>query len=98
MNFRKLVLLGLFVFCTFAFVTSAWAQSSGTITGVLKDATGGVLTNASVEISDVVSGYHRDTTTGIAGDFRFTNVPFNTYHLVVKVPGFSNYTQDVDVR
>src|SRR5665213_3830375 len=98
MNFRKLVLLGLFVFCTFAFVTSASAQSSGTITGVLKDATGGVLTNASVEISDVVSGYHRDTTTGIAGDFRFTNVPFNTYHLVVKVPGFSNYTQDVDVR
>src|ERR1035438_4324176 len=98
MNFRKLALLGVFVFCTFFFVTSAWAQSSGTITGVVKDATGGVLTNASVEISDVVSGYHRDTTTGNAGDFRFTNVPFNTYHLVVKAPGFSNYTQDVDVR
>ena len=98
MNFRKLALLGLFVFCTFVFVTSAWAQSSGTITGVVKDATGGVLTNASVEISDVVSGYHRDTTTGTAGDFRFTNVPFNTYHVVVKAPGFSSYTQDVDVR
>ena len=98
MKFRKLALLGVFVFCTFFFVTSAWAQSSGTITGVVKDATGGVLTNTSVEISDVVSGYHRDTTTGNAGDFRFTNVPFNTYHLVVKAPGFSNYTQDVDVR
>ena len=63
---------------------SSWAQSSGTITGVVKDATGGVCTNASVEISDLVSGYHRETTTGIAGDFRFTNLPFNTYHLVVK--------------
>src|SRR5690349_6954862 len=98
MNFRKLALLGVFVFCMFLFAMPGWAQSSGTMTGVVKDATGGVLTNATVEISDVVSGYHRDTTTGMAGDFRFTNVPFNTYHLVVKAPGFSNYTQDVDVR
>jgi hypothetical protein len=98
MKFRKLALLGLFIFCTSIFATSSWAQSSGTIAGVVKDATGGVLTNASVEISDVVSGYHRDATTGIAGDFRFTNVPFNTYHLVVKAPSFSSYTQDVDVR
>jgi hypothetical protein len=98
MKFRKLALLGVFVFCTFFFATSAWAQSSGAITGVVKDATGGVLISATVEISDVVSGYHRDTTTGSAGDFRFTNVPFNTYHLVVKAPGFSSNTQDVDVR
>jgi hypothetical protein len=98
MDFRKVAILGIFVFSAFFNATSGWAQSSGTITGVVKDATGGVLTNALVEISDVVSGYHRDTTTGTAGDFRFTNVPFNTYHLVVKAPGFSNYTQDVDVR
>src|SRR6202051_3400349 len=98
MNFRKLTLLGVFIFCTFILATSGWAQSSGTITGVVKDATGGVLTTASVEISDVVSGYHRETTTGIAGDFRFTNVPFNTYHLVVKAPSFSSFTQDADVR
>jgi hypothetical protein len=39
-----------------------------------------------------------ETTTGIAGDFRFTNLPFNTYHLTVNTPGFSNYAQDVDVR
>src|ERR1700681_586405 len=82
----------------FFFASSGWAQSSGTISGVVKDATGGALTNAPVEISDVVSGYHRDTPTGTAGDFRFANVPFNTYHLVVKAPGFSSYTQDVDVR
>ncbi len=98
MNFRRLALLGVIVFCVFSFANSSWAQSSGTITGVVKDATGGVLTNATVEISDVVSGYHRDTTTGMAGDFRFSNIPFNTYHLVVKAPGFSSSAQDVDVR
>ena len=73
MNFRKLTLLGVFIFCTFILATSGWAQSSGTITGVVKDATGGVLTTASVEISDVVSGYHRETTTGIAGDSVLAN-------------------------
>ncbi len=70
MSFRKLALLGVFVFFMFFFVSSGWAQSSGTITGVVKDATGGVLTNASVEISDVVSGYHRETT--IWGGWRFS--------------------------
>jgi hypothetical protein len=98
MNFRKLALFAVFVFCTFIFAASGWAQSSGTISGVVKDATGGVLANATVEISDPVSGFHRETTTGPAGDFRFTNVPFNPYHLVVTAKGFSNYTQDVDVR
>ncbi|HET6143781.1 MAG TPA: TonB-dependent receptor [Candidatus Acidoferrales bacterium] len=94
----KFALLGVLFLYTFIFAASGWAQSSGTIAGVVKDATGGVLTNATVEISDVVSGYHRETTTGTAGDFRFTNIPFNTYHMVVKAPGFSNYVQDVDVR
>ena len=30
--------------------------------------------------------------------FRFTNVPFNPYHLAVTAKGFAGYTQDVDVR
>ena len=77
---------------------SIWAQSSGTLSGVVKDATGGVLANATVEISDPVSGFHRETKTGAAGDFHFTNVPFNPYHLVVSAPAFSTYTQDVEVR
>ena len=98
MSFRKLALLGVFVFCALFFATSGWAQSSGTIAGVVKDATGGVLTGATVEISDPVSGYHRDTTTGSMGDFRFTNIPFNPYHLVTTAKGFSPFAQDVDVR
>jgi hypothetical protein len=96
MKFRTVALLGFLFTCMTAI--SGWAQSSGTITGVVKDSTGGVVPSASVEISDPVSGYHRETTTGLTGDFRFANLPFNTYHLVVKQAGFSPYTQDVDVR
>ncbi|HZC65886.1 MAG TPA: TonB-dependent receptor, partial [Candidatus Dormibacteraeota bacterium] len=72
--------------------------SAGSIDGVVKDASGGVVADATVEISYVVSGYSRTVSTGSDGAFRFTNVPFNTYHLVVSKDGFSAYTQDVDVR
>ncbi len=45
-----------------------------------------------------VSGFHRETTTGSDGTFKFTNVPFNSYHLAVTAGGFDSFTQDVDVR
>jgi Carboxypeptidase regulatory-like domain len=74
------------------------AQNSGTIEGVVKDQTGGVVPNATVEISDPVSGYQRTVVTGSDGAFRFTNIPFNTYHMAVTANGFASFTQDVDVR
>src|SRR5580693_4829156 len=72
--------------------------NAGSIEGVVKDTSGGVVVGAKVEISYAVTGYQRETTTGSDGSFRFTNVPFNTYHLVVTTAGFAPYTQDVDVR
>ena len=35
------------------------------------------------------------TTTDINGNFLFSNVPFNPYHLTVNLPGFNTYSQDV---
>jgi hypothetical protein len=97
MNFRKITLF-VFVLSLFLSATSTWAQSSGSIEGVVKDASGGVLSNAAVEISNPVTGFHRETTTGSGGDFRITNLPFNPYRVTVAAKGFSNYTQEVDVR
>jgi Carboxypeptidase regulatory-like domain len=85
---------GVFVLCY-----QAVAQiSSGTIQGTVKDPQGAVVTGAKVEISDPVSGLHRETTTGATGDFRFVNVPFNPYHLVVTAGKFAPFSQDVEVR
>ncbi len=86
--------------CRFVFGANSARHrgTSGTIEGVVKDQTGGVVPSATVEIKDPVSGYQRTMTTGGDGAFRFTNVPFNTYHMAVTATGFANYTQDVDVR
>jgi len=78
----------------------SWAQlgNSGSIEGVVKDSSGGVVAGAKVEISFPVTGYQRQTTTGSDGTFRFANVPFNPYHLTVTADKFAAYSQDVDVR
>jgi len=72
--------------------------NSGSIEGVVKDPSGGVVAGATVEISYAVSGFHRETATGSDGSFKFTNVPFNSYHLAVTAGGFDSFAHDVDVR
>src|SRR5216684_5142066 len=77
----------------------AKAQSnSGTISGTVVDPSAGVVANATVEIHNPVSRFDRTTTTDGSGNFSFSNVPFNPYHLSVTAAGFAPYAQDVDVR
>jgi Carboxypeptidase regulatory-like domain len=82
------------------FVVAASAQlgNSGSIEGVVKDPSGAAIVNATLEIKDPVSGYLRTTNTNSEGAFRFTNVPFNPYHLSVTADGFAPFAQDVQVR
>ena len=77
---------------------SAQLGNSGSIDGIVKDPSGSIVAGATVEISYPVSGFHREATTDADGNFKFTNVPFNPYHLTVMAPGFAPFTQDVDVR
>jgi Carboxypeptidase regulatory-like domain/TonB-dependent Receptor Plug Domain len=94
-----LAFLGLLIVAVFALGYNAAAQSaSGTIQGTVTDPSGAVIPGAKVEITDPVSAFHRETTTGAAGDFRFVNIPFNPYHMIVTAKGFAPSTQDVDVR
>jgi hypothetical protein len=95
--FRLFFLLSVSVFLHTA---SSFAQSgnSGTITGEVKDPSGSVVSNATVSIHNPVSGYARLTVTGATGDFTFSNIPLNPYHLAVTAKGFGIYAQDVDVR
>ncbi len=79
--------------------TSGFAQgNSGSIEGVVKDSSGSSIAGATVEITYSVSGFQRETTTGTDGAFRFVNIPFNPYHMVVTASGFNSFTQDVEVR
>jgi len=95
---RALLLVFSFSFLFGAIPSRAQLGNSGSIEGVVKDVSGGVIAGAKVEVSNPVSGFSREITTGTDGSFRFTNVPFNPYHMSVTVAGFDGYSQDVDVR
>ncbi len=89
-----------FVFCV-ALGLQAYAQSgggSGSLNGTVFDPSGAVVANATVEIHQPVSGYDRSTTTDSKGNFSFSNVPLNPYHMTVTAPGFAPYAHDVEVR
>ena len=88
------------LFC-FAISLCAAAQSggnSGSINGTVVDPTGAVVANATVEIHNPVSQYDRTTTTDSKGNFSFTNVPFNPYHMTAAAQGFATGVRDVEVR
>ena len=88
------------VFCLAVCAISGSAQTTGnsSLSGVVADPSGAVVPGATIEIHNPVSQFDRSTTTDGAGRFSFPNVPFNPYHLSVKVTGFAAYSQDVDVR
>jgi hypothetical protein len=102
MSFSKSVVALLFL-CTAAalFASSAPAQGTGnssSIEGSVADPSGAVVTGATVEIQNPVSGYTRNAVTDGSGNFSFSNVPYNPYHMTVISKNFAPYTQDVDVR
>jgi len=90
-----LAVLGVLVL---AFGAAAQVGNSGSIEGTVKDPSGAAVPNATVEIKDPVSGYIRSATTNSDGAFRFTNVPFNPYHLSVNAASFASFAQNVEVR
>jgi hypothetical protein len=66
--------------------------------GVVTDPTGAIVPNATVTLSNSVSGFSQTVTTDAAGGYTITNVPFNTYKLSVSAAALSPSTQTVQVQ
>src|SRR3989440_4709680 len=76
----------------------AQALNAGTVTGVITDPNGAVVPNATVTISNPLTGYTRTANTDADGMFHFNDVPPNNYHLSITATGFSGAQQDLVVR
>ncbi|MGA9800576.1 MAG: carboxypeptidase regulatory-like domain-containing protein [Terriglobales bacterium] len=70
---------------------------SGSIVGTVIDSSSAVVTNATVEATNVGTGATTEGKTGSSGGYRFENLPVGTYRVSVKAPGFKTVTQQVDV-
>jgi hypothetical protein len=74
------------------------AGNAGTVSGTVGDPSGAVIGNATVTLSNAVSGFTSTTTTDNSGTYTISNVPFNTYRLAVTASTMAPATESVDVR
>src|ERR1044071_2472776 len=77
---------------------SAQSLTAGTVTGTVVDPNSAIVANATVTLSNPVTGYKRTLTTGTDGGFQFNDVPPNNYQLSVSASGFEPATQTLQVR
>src|SRR5215204_4381795 len=81
------VLVAVFMLCTFS---EGFAQGTnlGTIRGTVTDPNGGVIPNATVQITDKATGLSRDLSTNEDGNYEAAALKPGTYQVVVTASGF----------
>ncbi len=70
---------------------AVWAQSTATLAGTVKDATGAVLPNATVVLHNNGTGADRTIISDGAGQYVAPSLAPGDYRVTVSAPGFSNY-------
>src|SRR5438128_592502 len=78
-----------------ALPTAVFAQTQGSITGVVKDATGAVLPGVTVEAdSPALTEKVRTVITGGDGVYRLVNLGPGVYSVTFTLPGFTTFKRD----
>jgi hypothetical protein len=79
----------LLVILAVATVSGGWAQQTlGTINGTVTDASGGVVSEAAVTITNNETALTRNAVTKNDGSFAFQNLPIGTYLVTVEKTGY----------
>jgi hypothetical protein len=69
-------------------IPAASAQAGGSISGTIKDATGGVIPGATVTLMNTALGTPFTVTSDGQGGYAFPNVPVGRYDLLINLDGF----------
>src|SRR5271156_1654406 len=101
MNFKKWLFLSLALMLAAAFVApqlSAQTQTTGDITGVVTDQSGGIVPQAHVTLKDNTKGSTQDTQSSKEGVYRFYLLAPGSYTVSVSAPSFQSISRQVDVN
>jgi hypothetical protein len=71
----------------------SWAQDNASISGTVTDASGAVVANAAVELTNNGTGIKREASANAVGAFHFGNIGAGTYTMTVSAAGFQKYTK-----
>jgi hypothetical protein len=91
---KSLCFFALLVFALGVMTGLVYAQTAtGQITGTVKDASGAVLANAKVTVTNEATSFSRETSTTEAGTYVFPLLPVGMYTVAVTQQGFSTSKQ-----
>jgi hypothetical protein len=88
-SYSALVLLAGLILTT----SLAWASITGSISGIVSDPSGAVISGAAVVATDTQTGIKATVTTDAQGFYRFSTLAVGTYDLQVSQVGFKSYTK-----
>jgi hypothetical protein len=91
-RFAKLALLASF------FLSIASAQTSGEITGEVKDQSGAVAPNAAVTATNTATNVSRSTLTNASGVYSFPDLTPGKYQVKVSASGFANAVANLELQ
>ena len=87
---RLLMFLTAFIICL---CCQAFAQTSGSISGEVKDEKGAVIQAATVTVRNIATNESRDAKTDSGGRYNFGSMPVAAYELTIEASGFAKYQQ-----
>lgn len=79
--------------CLFASMAVCGQAFMTSLSGVVTDATGGVVPGISIELKNAATGDVRETLTASDGTYHFSQLPPGAYELTAKAPGFKTFVQ-----
>jgi hypothetical protein len=84
--------------CLSAVMNGQSLGTAGTLRGKITDPSGARVTGATLTLANDLTLYRREVKTPANGEFQFTNIPPNVYHLEIAASGFQHQHRDVEVR
>ncbi|MSO21620.1 MAG: carboxypeptidase regulatory-like domain-containing protein, partial [Acidobacteria bacterium] len=88
MILRKWLLIGLGAVLLLTAGSASAQLTGGTLSGVVHDASGGVMPNAGVEIRNQETGATRTLTTDERGRYQAPNLSLGSYSITAQLAGF----------
>jgi len=89
----RMAVLALVLSFAIVLVPSAFGQAiSGTLTGTVQDPTGAAVNGATVEVTNVATGFKTTAKTQSFGSYLFSELPAGTYNVTVSAPNFKTTT------
>jgi outer membrane receptor protein involved in Fe transport len=85
----SLLLIAFFVCASY----SVLGQTTGSVSGEIKDEKQSILTNATVTLRNIETNNTRTAQTNGEGRYRFTSVTVGEYEVIVEAPGFAKHVQ-----